>query len=47
MREPLKRRDFMKLGGTALALIPNAPAPVRAPAARLVGREAVPAVPGD
>ena len=35
------------LGGTVLALIPNAPAPVRIPAARLVGREAVPAVTGD
>jgi len=35
------------LGGTVLALIPNAPAPVRIPAARLVSREAVPAVTGD
>jgi cytochrome c-type biogenesis protein CcmF len=35
------------LGGTALALIPNAPAPVRVPAARLVSHEAVPAVTGD
>jgi cytochrome c-type biogenesis protein CcmF len=34
------------LGGTALALIPNAPAPVRVPATRLIG-EAVPAVTGD
>jgi cytochrome c-type biogenesis protein CcmF len=35
------------LGGTVLALIPNAPAPARVPAARLVGREAIPAVTGD
>jgi cytochrome c-type biogenesis protein CcmF len=35
------------LGGTALALVPNAPAPVRVPAARLVSHEAVPAVTGD
>jgi cytochrome c-type biogenesis protein CcmF len=35
------------LGGTALALIPNAPAPVRVPAARLVSQQAVPAVTGD
>jgi cytochrome c-type biogenesis protein CcmF len=35
------------LGGTVLALIPNAPAPVRIPAAKLVGREAIPAVTGD
>jgi cytochrome c-type biogenesis protein CcmF len=35
------------LGGTVLALIPNAPAPVRIPAARLVSREPVPAVTGD
>jgi len=34
------------LGGTVLALIPNAPAPVRIPAARLV-EHAVPAVTGD
>jgi cytochrome c-type biogenesis protein CcmF len=34
------------LGGTALALIPNAPAPVRVPAARLV-EHAIPAVTGD
>ena len=35
------------LGGTVLALIPNAPAPVRIPAARLVGQQPVPAVAGD
>jgi cytochrome c-type biogenesis protein CcmF len=35
------------LGGTVLALIPNAPAPVRIPAARLVGQQPVPAVTGD
>jgi cytochrome c-type biogenesis protein CcmF len=35
------------LGGTVLALIPNAPAPVRMPAARLVGQQAVPVVTGD
>ncbi len=35
------------LGGTVLALIPNAPAPVRIPAARLVGQQAVPVVTGD
>jgi len=35
------------LGGTVLALIPNAPAPVRIPAARLIGQQAVPAVTGD
>jgi len=35
------------LGGTVLALIPNAPAQVRIPAARLVGQQAVPAVTGD
>jgi cytochrome c-type biogenesis protein CcmF len=35
------------LGGTVLALIPNAPAPVRVPAARLVSQQAVPAVTGD
>jgi len=34
------------LGGTVLALVPNAPAPVRVPAARLV-EHAVPAVTGD
>jgi cytochrome c-type biogenesis protein CcmF len=34
------------LGGTALALIPNAPAPVRVPAARLI-EHAIPAVTGD
>src|SRR5271165_2123998 len=35
------------LGGTVLALIPNAPAPVRIPATRLVGQQVVPAVTGD
>ena len=35
------------LGGTVLALIPNAPAPVRIPAARLVAQQPVPAVTGD
>ena len=35
------------LGGTALALIPNAPAPVRIPGTRLVDQHAVPAVTGD
>ncbi|MGA1987368.1 MAG: heme lyase CcmF/NrfE family subunit [Candidatus Sulfotelmatobacter sp.] len=35
------------LGGTVLALIPNAPAPVRIPAARLVDQQPVPAVTGD
>jgi cytochrome c-type biogenesis protein CcmF len=35
------------LGGTVLALIPNAPAPVRIPAARLIGQQAVPVVTGD
>jgi cytochrome c-type biogenesis protein CcmF len=35
------------LGGTVLALIPNAPAPVRIPAARLIGQQSVPAVTGD
>jgi len=35
------------LGGTVLALIPNAPAPVRIPATRLVAQQAVPAVTGD
>jgi cytochrome c-type biogenesis protein CcmF len=35
------------LGGTVLALIPNAPAPIRIPAARLVGQQVVPAVTGD
>src|SRR5580658_682030 len=35
------------LGGTVLALIPNAPSPVRIPAARLVGQQAVPVVTGD
>jgi len=35
------------LGGTALALVPNAPAPVRLPTARLVSHEAIPAVTGD
>jgi cytochrome c-type biogenesis protein CcmF len=35
------------LGGTVLALIPNAPAPVRIPAARLVGQQAVPVATGD
>jgi cytochrome c-type biogenesis protein CcmF len=35
------------LGGTVLALIPNAPAPVRVPAAGLVSQQAVPAVTGD
>src|SRR5580700_2373181 len=34
------------LGGTVLALIPNAPAPVRIPAARLI-EHAIPAVTGD
>ena len=38
---------WIMLGGTVLALIPNAPAPVRVPAARLVPREAIPAVTGD
>ena len=37
---------WVMLAGTVLALIPNAPAPVRVPAARLV-REAIPAVTGD
>ncbi len=34
------------LGGTVLALVPNAPAPVRVPSARLL-EHAVPAVTGD
>ena len=38
---------WLMLGGTVLALIPNAPAPVRVPAARLMRREAIPAVTGD
>jgi cytochrome c-type biogenesis protein CcmF len=34
------------LGGTVLALVPNAPAPVRVPAAKLVG-QAIPVATGD
>jgi cytochrome c-type biogenesis protein CcmF len=37
---------LIMIGGTILALVPNAPAPVRVPAARLV-EQAVPAVTGD
>jgi len=35
------------LGGTVLALVPNAPAPMRVPAARLVETSAVPVATGD
>src|SRR5580698_7363549 len=38
---------WIMLGGTILGLVPNAPAPVRIPAARLVGQQAVPVVTGD
>ena len=38
---------WIMVAGTGLALVPNAPAPVRAPAARLVEHAVAPAVTGD